>query len=440
MGDTGLFKLSWFSGDSGNSGLSGTGRGFIIPVFLCRSKMGLEQFTAEDPIFVDEDVLRDSHKPEDLIERDRELSEYQSALKPVIKGARPRNIFLYGQTGVGKTVATRMIMDRLREDQQQYDYLDVEVIGIVCKNLSSSYQVAVKLVNQFRDSENKIPTTGYPPDTVYEFLWEHLREAEATHVLFVLDEVDAIGNDDDILYQLPRSNDNGNVPPDQTKVGVIGISNNFTFRDNLTARVKDSLCDEEIHFPPYDANQLRNILYQRAEKAFVDDIFEDDVIPLCAAMAGQESGSARQALKLLFKAGDLARSRDMTEVTEELVREAEPLVKEGQVKNELESLPTQSHLTLYAILKLHERDELPAKSSDVYQVYEQAANTIDADVKTDRTIRDRLSQLKLKGFLEVEEHNEGPKGGSYYLYKFGDIRHEMIREVLKNSMRLEDLF
>jgi len=126
----------------------------------------------------------------------------------------------------------------------------------------------------------------------------------------------------------------------------------------------------------------------------------------------------------------------MKQVSEELVREAEPLVKEGQVKNELESLPTQSHLTLYAVLKLEKRESLPAKSSDIYRVYEQAANLIDADVKTDRTIRDRLSQLKLKGFLEVEEHNEGPKGGSYYLYEFGDVRPAMIEEVLKNSMRL----
>jgi cell division control protein 6 len=402
--------------------------------------MGLEPFTAEDPIFVDEDVLRDSHKPEDLIERDRELAEYQAALKPVIKGARPRNIFLYGQTGVGKTVATQMIMDRLREDQENYDNLDVHVVHVVCKNLNSSYQVVVKLVNEFRDPNNKIPTTGYPPDTVYEFLWEHLKAKNATHVLFVLDEVDAIGNDDDILYELPRANDNGNVPVDETKVGVIGISNKFTFRDNLSARVKDSLCDEEIHFPPYDANQLRNILYQRAEKAFVDDVLSDDVIPLAAAMAGQESGSARQALKLLFKAGDLARGNGDDAVTEEHVRQAEPKVKESQVRNELESLPTQSHLTLYALLTLDRQDDLPAKSSDIFEVYEVAARRIDADVKTDRTIRDRLSQLKLKGFLDVEEHNEGPKGGSYYLYEFGDIRPDMVEEVLQDVERLDELF
>ncbi|ELY41180.1 Cdc6/Cdc18 family protein [Natronorubrum sulfidifaciens] len=402
--------------------------------------MGLEPFTAEDPIFLDEDVLRDSHKPEDLIARDRELEEYQAALKPVIKGARPRNIFLYGQTGVGKTVATEMVMDRLRKDQENYDNLDIHVVHVVCKNLNSSYQVAVKLVNEFRDTNNKIPTTGYPPDTIYEFLWKHLREIDSTHVLFVLDEVDAIGNDDDILYELPRCNDNGNIPVEETKVGVIGISNKFTFRDNLSARVKDSLCDEEIHFPPYDANQLRNILYQRAENAFVDGVLEDDVVPLAAAFAGQESGSARQALKLLFKAGDIARSRDLKEVKEEHIREAEPKVKESQVRNELESVPTQSHLTLYALLTLEKQDSLPAKSSDIYDVYEIAANRIDTDVKTDRTIRDRLSQLKLKGFLDVEEHNEGPKGGSYYLYEFGDIRPNMVAEVLRDVDRLDDLF
>lgn len=415
-------------------------RVFIITGYDKPNHMGLEPFSPEDPVFTDEDVLRDSHKPDDLIERDQELEEYQTALKPVIKGARPRNIFLYGQTGVGKTVATRLIMDRLRQDQENYDYLSVRVVHVVCKNLNSSYQVAVKLVNEFREKGDRIPSTGYPPDTVYEFLWEELRSVDATHVLFVLDEVDAIGNDDDILYELPRCNDNGNVPVDETKVGVIGISNKFTFRDNLSARVKDSLCDEEIHFPPYDANQLRNILYQRAEKAFVDGVLEDEVIPLAAAMAGQESGSARQALKLLFKAGDLARSRDQDTVTEDHVREAEPKVKESQVRNELASLPTQSHLTLYALLALEKEDDLPAKSSDIYEVYQVTAERLGVDVKTDRTIRDRLSQLKLKGFLSVEEQNEGPKGGSYFLYEFGDVRPDVIREVLEDVPRLEELF
>lgn len=88
---------------------------------------------ADDPIFTAESVLRDTHTPDGLVERDRELSEYQNALKPVIKGEDPKNIFLYGQTGVRKTIATEMILDRLEQDQDQYDYLEVETITVLCK-------------------------------------------------------------------------------------------------------------------------------------------------------------------------------------------------------------------------------------------------------------------------------------------------------------------
>ena len=399
--------------------------------------MGLEEFTIDDEIFVDEDVLRDGYQPKELLERDRELAEYQAALKPVIKASRPRNIFLYGQTGVGKTLATDMVMTRLQTDQQKFDHLDIKVVKIVCKSLTSSYQVSIRLVNRFRESGNKLSRRGHAPGDIYEMLWEHLDGLDATHVLFVLDEIDSIGKDDDILYELPRCNDNGNVT--ETKVGVIGISNDFTFRDNLSGRVSDSLCDEEIHFPPYNANQLRNILKQRSKEAFVDGVLNDDVVPLTAAFTAQGSGSARQALKLLFKAGDLARSRDLMQVGGDLVREADELIEQGKIRDELERLPTQSHLTLFSVYHLARKGETPARSSDIYEVYESAAENIDVDVRTDRTIRDRLRHLSLKGFLDVSEENKGIAGGSYYQYSLG-IRKDTIVEVLATTDRFVSFF
>lgn len=399
--------------------------------------MGLESFTRDDPIFVNESVLRDNHRPNKLVERDKELSEYQSALQPVIKAAPPKNIFLYGQTGVGKTLATRLVLNQLQQDQENYEDLDVKVVNLNCKSAKSSYQVSVDLVNMFRNTEDKIPSTGYPSTRVYQMLWEHLNNLDATHVLIVLDEIDAIGNDDDILYELPRANDNNSV--EDTLVGVIGISNDFTFRDDLSARVKDSLCDEEIHFPPYDANQLQNILQMRAEKAFRDNILDGDVIPLCAAFAAQESGSARQALRLLYKSGDLVRQRDEGEVREKDVREARDIIERSKVQDELESLPTQSQLTLYSVWTLELADETPAKRKRIYERYQTVAEAVDVDVVTDRTIHDQISQLRLKGFLEYEEHNEGLKGGSYYQYSLS-IRPEVVEIALKGASRLTELF
>nr|WP_225308229.1 AAA family ATPase [Haloarcula sp. CBA1131] len=386
-----------------------------------------------------------------LIERDTELEQYQSALKPVINGAPPKNLS-YGQTGVGKTLSLRMVVERLIEDQQNIDGVDVQVIELNCKSLNSSYQVAANLINQFRPATEQIKPTGYPSGMIYNMLFDELEALDATHCLIVLDEIDAIGNDDDILYKLPQANDNENV--EDTLVGVIGISNDFTFRDNLSARVKDSLADEEIHFPPYDANELGNILKQRAGEAFHDtsaqrlddgsyelqsDILAGDVIPLCAAFAAQDSGSARQALKRLYKAGDLARDKESDVITEAHVRQADEIVERDKVRDELTRLPTQSKLTLYSLLLLEREDETPSKRNRIYEQYVMAAKRIDADVRTDRTIHDRLSQLTLKGFLDVDEQNKGPKGGSYYEYEFS-IRADLAQEVLQEDERLAELF
>jgi len=414
--------------------------------------MGLEPFSPDSTIFRDESVLRDGYRPQELIERDSELEQYQSALKPVINSAPPKNLFLYGQTGVGKTLSSRMVMDRLTEDQEEFDTVDVTVVNLNCKSLNSSYQVAANLVNEFRPADDQIKPTGYPSGMIYNMLFSELDNLDATHCLIVLDEIDSIGNDDDILYKLPRANDNNNV--EDTYIGVIGISNDFTFRDNLSARVKDSLCDEEIHFPPYDANELGNILKQRAAEAFHNtsatqlqdgsfelesQILNDDAIPLCAALAAQDSGSARQALKRLYKAGDLARDEGAEQITDAHVREADEIVERDKVREELTRLPNQSKLTLYGLLFLNQEDETPAKRSKIYERYVIAAKRIDADVRTDRTTHDCLSQLTLKGFLEVTEQNKGPKGGSYYEYEFS-IRPRLVREVLRDDPRLSDLF
>ena len=399
--------------------------------------MGLEPFTRDSTIFRDENVLRDSHTPETLIERDEELTSYQSALRPVVNGAQPKNLFLYGQTGVGKTLATKLVLERLCTDLEPMDDVDLHTVFLNCKSLSSSYQVAANLVNEFREPNEQIKTTGYPSGMINQMLWDHLNELDASHCLIVLDEVDSIGNDDDILYQIPRSNDNGLV--DSTQVGVIGISNDFTFRDNLSARVKDSLCDEEILFSPYDANQLRRILEQRAGQAFHDDVLDDNVIPLAAAFAGQSSGSARQALRRLYKAGDIARDQGEHLVTEEHIRLADHAVERDKVWEELLRVPTHSKLTLYALLMLEAEGKLPAKRSAIYKRYRLAANRIDIDPRTDRTVHDRLSQLTLKGFLDVEEKNKGPKGGSYYQYQFS-IRPELVIEALSEDTRVSELF
>ncbi len=369
-------------------------------------------FERDTDIYRDRDALREDYHPSELVGRDEELRAYQTALQPVINGEQPNNIFLYGKTGVGKTAATRYLLTHLEEDVKQYDDINFNLVLLNCDGLTSSYQIATRLVNELRDDTNQISTTGYPRSSVYEMLWDDLDELGGT-VLVVLDEVDHV-HDDSILYQLPRARANGHLS--STKIGIIGISNDFSFRDDLSPKVKSSLCEQEIHFPAYDAHDLQKILHQRASVAFYDDVLDDAVIPLCAAYGAKDAGDARQSIDLLMKAGDLARDEQTEKVLEEHVERGRRDLERGRIEEGINGLTQHGHLVLYALLTLHLERETPVRSRDVRPRYSRFAERAGRDPLVPRRMRDHLSELAMLGLISVTERNEGRRGGTYREY------------------------
>ena len=132
-------------------------------------------------------------------------------------------------------------------------------------------------------------------------------------IVLVLDEIDQAVKkiSDNFIYTLTRLNSELK----NAQISIVGISNSLTFMDNLDPRVRSSLGEEEIVFPPYNALQLQDILRERAEQAFKEGILEEGVIAKCAAFAAREHGDARRALDLLRVAGELAEREGSKTVT-----------------------------------------------------------------------------------------------------------------------------
>ena len=388
-------------------------------------------FERDHDIYRDRDALREDYQPKELVGRDEELDTYQAALQPVINSEQPNNIFLYGKTGVGKTAATKYLLRHLREDARQYDDIELTVVFLNCDGLTSSYQIATHLVNELRDESNQISTTGYPRATVYEMLWDALDDVGGT-VLIVLDEIDHV-EDDSILYQLPRARANENVS--ESKIGLIGISNDFSFRDDLSPKVKSSLCEQEIHFPAYNAQSLRKILKQRADVAFHDGVLSEEVIPLCAAYGAKDAGDARQSIDLLMKAGDLARDEDTDSVIEDHVKRGRRALERGRIKEGISGLTEHGHLVLYALLTLDLEDETPIRSRDIRPRYTRFADLANRDPLVPRRMRDHLSELTMLGIVSVTERNEGRRGGTYREYAL-DMDIDLVLSAMNDTVEL----
>lgn len=351
-------------------------------------------------VFQSRDVLRPTYTPSELPHREDQINSLASVLVPALRGETPSNVLIYGKTGTGKTAVAKYVGKELEEAGFG---VKCAVIYLNCEVIDTQYRILAHLARHF---DKEIPMTGWPTDQVYTELRNALDE-EKRVVVIMLDEVDKlVRKGDDILYNLSRVNSD----LIQTRVSLIGISNDLKFTEFLDPRVKSSLGEDEIIFPPYNADQIRDILEQRANIAFRPGILAEDVIPLCSAFAAQEHGDARRALDLLRISGELAEREHNAQVTEVHVRHAREKIEQDRVEEVIKTLPTQSKLVLYSIMLLEEQGTRNITTSAVYNMYKQLCPLVDTDYLTHRRITDLIAELDMLGILHTTVVSKGRYG------------------------------
>jgi cell division control protein 6 len=251
----------------------------------------------------------------------------------------------------------------------------------------------------------------------------------------MLDEIDKLveKSGDDTLYNLSRMNSE----LENSRISIMGISNDLKFTDFLDPRVKSSLGEEEIVFPPYDANQLRDILQHRADTAFKNGALTDDVIPLCAAFAAQEHGDARRALDLLRTAGELAERSQAETVAEKHVRQAQDKIELDRVVEVVRTLPTQSKIVLFAVILLEKNGVHNINTGEVFNIYKRLCEEIDADVLTQRRVTDLISELDMLGIVNAVVVSKGRYGRTKEMGL--SVPVEETEAVLLSDSRLGDI-
>ena len=233
---------------------------------------------AQGEIFQSRDILRPTYTPSKLPHREEQINNLASILVPALRGETPSNVLIYGKTGTGKTAVAKYVGKELEE--ASFEDMKCVVIYINCEVVDTQYRILAHLARHF---DRDIPMTGWPTDQVYAEFRNALDE-EKQVVVIMLDEVDKlVRKGDDVLYNLSRVNSDLL----RSRVSIIGISNDLKFTEFLDPRVKSSLGEDEIIFPPYDAEHIREILEQRANVAFCSGSLQESVIPLCAAFAAQ---------------------------------------------------------------------------------------------------------------------------------------------------------
>ncbi|TET90598.1 MAG: ORC1-type DNA replication protein [Methanomassiliicoccales archaeon] len=353
----------------------------------------------------DRDILRPSYIPENLPHREKQIDQLASILATALRGERPSNVLIFGKTGTGKTAVIKYLGNEiLKADEWER----IHFIYMNCEIVDTPYAVLQNIGNRFvQDFDERIPFTGWSTERVYNILREKMDE-ERRVVVIVLDEIDKLvyKSGDDVLYHLSKINDD----LEKAKISLIGLSNDLKFTEFLDPRVKSRLGDEKMVFPPYNANELRDILQQRAELAFENGVINGGVVSLCAALAAQEHGDARRALDLLRVAAELAERSGCDRITEQDVRRAKNKVELDCVLEATRSLPTQSKLVLLGIILSEERGSKRLTTGDVYSAYKELARRAGTGILTQRRVTDLISELDMLGLVNARVKSFG-RGG-----------------------------
>jgi cell division control protein 6 len=373
-----------------------------------------DKFLQGQDIFKDRTALRATYVPESLPYRDDQMNKIGSILGPALRGAPPSNILCYGKTGTGKTVVARYVLDLLVKKAKESGLTPPLTALVNCRIVGTNYRVLRTLcdaINATMPDGSDVPFTGLPTDEIRSIFKKQL-DSDQNIMVVVLDEVDYLVKRDvsqgnDILYGVTRMN--GEL--DRSRISILGISNDLTFKEMLDPRVLSTLGEEEVIFAPYNAVELRGILQQRVEIAFNKGAIADEgVINLVGALAAQEHGDARRALDLLRTAGELAERRGDVRVSQEHVRDAQKVIEKDTITETVKTLPMQSKAVLFAVYALADKGKNDIVTGECFNVYSDLAKALSLDILTQRRVSDLISELDMLGLINTTVISKGRYG------------------------------
>ena len=377
-------------------------------------------------LFKNKQILQSNYTPENIPHRDKEIEHIASILAPSLLGEKPSNLFVYGKTGTGKTVCVQHVANELSKRAKDSKVLRIEYINCKLKKVADTeYRILAELIKKLGGN---VPATGLPTDQVYLKFLEILEKSEEKLLLLIFDEVDQAVNkmSDNFLYNLTRLNSELH----NIQISIIGISNDTRFLDYLDPRVRSSLSEEELVFPPYNAIQLQDILNKRAEQAFKTACVTEGVIAKCAAFAAREHGDARRALDLLRVAGELAERDAESKIKIAHIDQANAKIERDKILDIIETEPKQFQLVLYSILKLSEKNDVDIFTGDVYSYYEALCKRINMDVLTQRRVSDILAEFDMLGLINARVVSKGRQG------RMREIKLSIPENILKKSEQI----
>ncbi len=381
---------------------------FLVVPLTTEKQIGID-FSETNGIWRDRESLNHGYTPRDvrILHREKEIKEFTSHLKDAIHNIVPGNLFVYGKSGTGKTMITKLVTSVLEKNAAERN-IKLKTVYIHCATTKSNLLILRSINDSLEiDMTQKITKTANSFG-VYFSKFLQLMKINKVMLILILDEMDKL-KDPDIMNLFARVKESELL---EQNICIIGITNDTKFEEDLDSRTMSVLGRRQIVFSPYNANQLRDILSQRAQLAFIPDVLDETVIPLCAAYAAQEHGDARRAIELMKLAATIAEEQNADRITESHVKSANERIDKNLSAEIITTLPTQSKLILLGCIidGFKQKKGYVSHTSEIYNTYKEVCKMIGIEILTQRRMTDLLTELDTLSIINAKPIFKGRYG------------------------------
>ena len=380
-------------------------------------------------------ILRHDYIPDKILHRDGQQELVTQSLIPLYQKSIPPNLLVYGKPGTGKTLVVKKVLKQIqnRVDKNAYQ---IKIVFTNAKDQSNLYNVLVDLGRQLglkskktTDDKLWLPSTGLSISEVFNRILYTI-EKNKINTVFVIDEIDHLAKlvdktGKDILYSITRAN----LKLKNGTLSLVGISNDVSFKDQLDPRVISTLSEEEIVFPAYNTNEIKEILEDRIPLAFDENIVTQGALNLCASMACKQHGDARRAIKLLNVAAKTAELNQDNSITDEHVRLAAQRIEIDKESQQLNAFSLHEKLLVITIMKTPN-----ISTGDIYSAYKSLCRITCQNELTQRRVTQMLSEIELSGLISGRMIHQGIHGNTK---KFNLT---ISPDLVKNTLNPEEIF
>ena len=360
-------------------------------------------------VFKDEAKLDINYIPSRLPHREKEhrlLMEFFDFLLRFPERMAQR-VIITGDVGTGKTALSQRFGADITLEANKLG-VNLRYVHVNCREYRGKlFLILQHALAVFRPS---FPKRGYSAEEVLSTLVQSLDEENAFMIL-TLDEFGSLieREGSEAVYKLTRLQEMR--PNKPQRISLICILRDLKSTERLDASAKSTLQRNVISLEKYSKEQLTDILNDRVQMAFEPSTVSEDVVNLVSELAFSESGNARFAIELLWRAGKYADAEGLGIVSPECLRKAVSSIIPTIRKSELASLELHEKLFLLGVARLFkESQKAYASLSEVEKAYAVVCEEFDEQPHSHTQLWKYAHFLSALGILRTEVATTSTRG------------------------------